>query len=416
MSDSHWSLTPPNVADLADRAVAQRGERLQGKRIAVMISGSIAAYRTPDLVRDLRREGAEVVVYATREALRYVAKEALEWTSLHPVIDHFSPEAEHLSDSRPVDAYLVAPATYSLINKMALGIADSVVLATLATAIGRMERQQVPVLVAPAMHGTMHNRILTDSLKRLQELGVHIIPPRQAHGKNNLPSAEVLVGSIIRSLSQSSLRGKRLLITGGPTPVMLDNVRRITTVFTGSLSIEVATEAWIRGAEVELILGKGSQAPPEFLDATFVHTYEQYRETLLRRLKEEPADWGIFTAAVADYQPEQSFIGKLASGSQPVSIKLVPTAKVIRQVRDHFPELKMVTFKYEELVSHEELIQIARSRLQEGQYQLVVANRGEDFSGGDQVAWLVAPDREPDRVEGKPRIAKAILDRISESL
>jgi phosphopantothenoylcysteine decarboxylase/phosphopantothenate--cysteine ligase len=410
----HWSLTPPSPSDLADRAVVQRGERLKGKHIALLISGSIAAYRTPDLVRDLRREGADVVVYASSEALRYVGKEALEWTSLHPVIDHFSPEAEHLSDSRPFDAYLLAPGTYSTINKIASGVADSVVTATLATALGRMEQQGVPVLIAPAMHGNMHNSILTASLKRLQEMGVRIVPPRQAHGKNNLASAEILVGEIIRALSQSTLRGKRLVITGGPTPVMLDNVRRITTVFTGSLSIELATEAWIRGAEVELILGKGSLMPPEFIETRHVHTYDEYRDLLLERLEREPADWGIFTAAVADYQPEQSFIGKLASGSQPVNIKLVPTAKVIQQVRERFQDLRMVTFKYEELVTHEELINIARKRIQDYNYQLVVANRGEDFSGGDQVAWLVYPDADPVRIEGKPVIAKAILDWVSE--
>ena len=92
---------------------------LSNKRIALILSGSIAAYRSPDLVRDLRREGAEVQVFATADALRYVAQETLEWTSLNPVLTESSPNAEHFVDNSPFSAYLVAPATYNLLNKFA---------------------------------------------------------------------------------------------------------------------------------------------------------------------------------------------------------------------------------------------------------------------------------------------------------
>ncbi|MDP7437949.1 MAG: flavoprotein, partial [SAR324 cluster bacterium] len=211
----NWNLEPPPPSELADREIRLTGSHLSGKRVALLITGSIAAYRMPDLIRDFRREGADVVVYVTEGGLRYVAKEALEWCSQNPVIDHFTADAEHLSDSTPFDVFVVAPASYNTLNKAALGVADSVVSAAIAAALGRMERQGVPILFAPTMHGAMHNSILTRSLKTLQEMGATMIPPLQTHGKNNLSSLDLIVAATIRSLNQSPLSGKSLLITGG---------------------------------------------------------------------------------------------------------------------------------------------------------------------------------------------------------
>ena len=410
----NWNFEPPPPSEFADREVRLTGSHLSGKQIALLITGSIAAYRMPDLIRDFRREGADVVVYATTEGLRYVAREALEWCSQNPVIEGFTSDAEHLSDSTPFDAFVVAPASYNTLNKASLGIADSVVTAAIAAALGRMERQGIPVLFAPAMHGAMHNSILTRSMRTLQEMGVTLIPPHQSHGKNNLAPLELIVATTIRALSESPLRGKSLLITGGPTPVPVDNIRRITTRFTGALSIQLAREAWMRGAAVELILGKGSRSAPEYIKAKTAATFEDYRRTLNESLREGNYDWGIFTAAVADFQPESVFEGKLPSNQKQLSLKLVPTVKVIEEVRQHFPELKMVTFKYEENISHEELMEIAKNRLSEkGGSQLVVANRVEEFKqDGTQVAWLLESKQEPQKHIGKKDIANAILDRI----
>ncbi|SVA49700.1 uncharacterized protein METZ01_LOCUS102554, partial [marine metagenome] len=165
-----WKIDPPPPSQLTDRDVRLTGSHLSGKRVALLITGSIAAYRMPDLVRDFRREGADVVVYATNEGLRYVAKEALEWCSQNPVIDRFTSEAEHLSDVTPFDVFVVAPASYNILNKAALGIADCVVSSAIAAALGRMERMGIPLLFAPAMHGSMHNKILTRSMQTLQEM------------------------------------------------------------------------------------------------------------------------------------------------------------------------------------------------------------------------------------------------------
>jgi len=245
-------------------------------------------------------------------------------------------------------------------------------------------------------------------------MGITMIPPLQTHGKNNLASLELIVAATIRALSQSPLQGKSLLITGGPTPVPLDNIRRITTRFTGALSIQIAREAWLRGAEVELILGKGSQSAPEYLNTNIAATYSDYRNIVHESLQKESFDWGIFTAAVADFQPETVYEGKWSSKVDQLTLKLLPTAKLIDEVRQKFPELKMLTFKYEENISHEELISIAQKRFsKKGGSQLIVANRAEEFKAdGTQVAWLLEPEQEPKMHVGKLGIANAILDRI----
>ena len=161
--------------------------------MALLVTGGIAAMKAPLLARALRRQGAEVTAFATTEALRYVAREALEWSCTRPVIVELTADAEHLSDAAPFDVYLTAPATYSVIGKCAHGIADTPVTATLASAIGRMERGTAAVLFAPTMHGSMHNSILVANLQSLHAIGCTIVSPRDDGGKHNLPSEQALV-------------------------------------------------------------------------------------------------------------------------------------------------------------------------------------------------------------------------------
>lgn len=408
----NWNLSPPSSSIRKDHDVVLTGNHLSGKRIALLITGSIAAYRTPDLVRSFRREGADVVVFITSEGLRYVTQESLEWTSLHPVVAEFTPNAEHLSDQHPFDAYVVAPATYSVINKMALGIADSVVTTTLASALGRLEYQKIPLLVAPTMHGSMHHSILMESLKKLEKLGVTVIAPRQENGKDNLPDGEVIVAETIRALSQSALKGKRLLVTGGPTPVWIDRIRYITTRFTGELAIEIGKEAYFHGANPQLILGRGSKIPPSYLPVIWVQSYQEYLKEVEQQVALDPSQIGIFSAAVADYQPESFFDGKLPSQKKIQNLPLIPTEKVIQRLQKKFPELFMVTFKYEESISHEALMKLARDRLKGG-HRMVVANRGEETGPqGQQVAWLVGTTGVEQRAEGKQTIASRLMEHL----
>lgn len=414
-TETDWDFSSPPEPEsgnyISDRGVVRESTHLEHLRIALLVTGSIAAMKAPLVARTLRRQGAEVVAFVSREALRYTTIDALEWSTTNQVVTRLTANAEHLSDEKPFAAYVVAPATYNTINKMALGIADSVITSTLGSAIGKMERGQTQILVAPTMHGTLHNSILTRSLEQLKSMGVHLIPPRVAYGKNNLPDELAIARAVCRAVGKSALKNIPILVTGGPTPVPIDNIRRLTNRFTGRLGTCIAEELYLRGAKVKLIHGQGSYTPPDYLPHKMVTTYDEYLTEVMTEL-EQSYRFAIFSAAVADYRPDRVFPGKIPSGKALTKIDLVPTLKVIDEVRKKFPDLATIAFKYQENVSHQELIEIARNRLQQG-HRLVVANRGEEHRArGAQVAYLVTQESPPQKAVGKQEIAKAIADYL----
>ena len=405
-----WDFSPPPASSMGDHDVRHEGRHLAGKRIALMIAGGIAAIKAPFIARALRKQGADVVAFCSKEALRYTTEDSLEWSTTNPVVTRLTPASEHLSDACRFDGYLVAPATYNTINKVALGVADSILTSTLATAIGRMERGETSVLVAPTMHGDMHNSILTASLRKLDGMGVRIVPPREDYGKHNIPETSTLVTEVCAALSTSPLKERSLLVTGGPTPTLVDNVRRITNRFTGRLGTEIADELTLRGAKVHLILGETGLAPPEYISCTRIHSFDEYRDAVMSILGAQEFDFGIFSAAVADYKPKEVAEGKIPAGGELKNIKLVPTEKVIDLVRNKHTKLPMVSFKYNKDIDHNQLIEIAKRRVAKG-HLAVVANRGEETGpNGEQTAYIVSKIGTSEQLVGKPDIARAIAD------
>ena len=406
-----WNGQPPRSPAIGDHDVPLDSEHLKGRRIALVVTGGIAALRTPDLARALRRRGAEVTAFCSADALPFVGRQALEWATCRPLITSLGWQAEHLSDGESFDAWLVAPATANTLAKLASGIADTPVSAALLSALGRLERSQTQLLLAPTMHGSLHTSILTEHARRLAELGVHLIAPRDAYGKHNLPSAEVLVACVCRALATGALRRRRILVTGGPTPVPIDGVRRIVNRFSGRLATAIAAELLLRGADPDLLLGEGSASPPAWIPHRWAATYDVYRQQVLEATGDgdtrAPLAAAILSAAVADYRPRQAHTGKLPSGQDDLRLELEPTAKVIDLLRQAAPALPMVTFKVLQGASDEELLAEAHRRLQ--RFQLVVANHAEQVSGGEQTAWLVHAAGSS-RHQGKAAIAIAIAD------
>ena len=408
MSFYDWDFGAPTPSTMGDHDVPMASDRLEGRRIALLVTGGIAAMKAPEIARGLRRHGARVTAFASEDALRYVARDALEWATLGPVVTALSWKAEHLSDGAPFDAYLVAPATHSTIAKIAHGIGDTVVTATMISALGRMEQGRSQVLIAPTMHGTMHNSQLVDNAQRLAAQGVKLIAPRDAYGKHNLPDTETLCIAVARSLSSSVLRGRKIMVTAGPTPVPIDGVRRIVNRFRGRLGAQVAEELIWRGADAELILGDGAWRPRSPIPMTITRTYDEYRDTVVARCK--AGMWaGVFSAGVADYRPKVAVQGKIASGQSSYMLELEPTEKVIDMAMAADPRMHTVAFKYLEGVSEEELIKVAAQRLDRA--GLVVATRGEDTRGTDQRALMVRSDGVTP-IENKRAIAAAIADHL----
>jgi phosphopantothenoylcysteine decarboxylase/phosphopantothenate--cysteine ligase len=406
-----WDFSKPDLSDLGDHDVFTLRDDLKNKRIALVLTGGIAAIKAPFIARMLRRYGADVTVYATETALKFVTVDALEWSTTNKVVTELTSASEHLSDSDPFDAYLIAPATANIINKMAYGIADDAVSTTLASAIGRMEEGGTKVLVAPTMHHTLHTSILTEALERLHKIGVRIIPPREQNGKHNIPHEKVLVSEVCRETSTSPLKSERILVTGGPTPVPIDNVRRITNRFRGRLGICITEELYLRGADVILIHGDGAFRPPKHLPYIVARTYDEYLSYVKTKIVTGRYSAGIFSAGVADFRPEKEVAGKMPSGNN-LTLNLVPTKKVIDIVQKLRPDLFMVSFKYQENIELDKLISIAENRLRKG-HNLVVANRGEEVSEkGEQIAHLVSNQGNTKSV-GKANIARDIADYLA---
>ena len=408
MSQYDWDFGAPTPSGMGDHDVPLASDRLAGRRVALLVTGGIAAMKTPELARGLRRHGARVTAFASEDALRYVAREALEWATLGPVITGLTWAAEHLSDADPFDAYLVAPTTHSTIAKMAHGIGDTVVTSALISALGRMERGQTQVLVAPTMHGTMHNAQLVDNARRLAAQGVRFVTPRDAYGKHNLPGTETLCIAVGRALSASPLRGKRIMVTAGPTPVPIDGVRRIVNRFRGRLGARIAEELTWRGSDAELILGDGAWRPKTPMPITITRTFDAYRDTVVARA--QSGLWaGVFSAGVADYRPRQAVQGKIASGQSSLLLDLEPTEKVIDMAMDAGGAMHTVAFKYLEGVTEDELVSVAAKRLDRA--GLVVATRGEDTRGTEQRALMVTSDGVTP-IDNKRAIAAAIADYL----
>lgn len=195
--DFRWAL---GEALDGDRALALTSDRLAGKAVALLVTGGIAAFRTPALARELRRAGATVYAYATTAALQFVTRDALEWTTLQPLITSLDGRAQHVEQA--IDLYLVAPATYSTLNKVASGIADNAVTTTLASALGLQEAGRARVVLAPTMHGSMANAILRESLAKLVNLGCTVVPPLGRDGKALLPDDATLVQAVAQALGR----------------------------------------------------------------------------------------------------------------------------------------------------------------------------------------------------------------------
>ncbi len=390
-----------------DLRVKQKKNYLQGKSIALGVSGGIAAIEAPKLIRELRRFGAEVKVFVSPNTFDFVGKAALEWASTQEVMANFSGQAEHICGQ---DLVLIAPATLNTINKIFSGIADSPLTTMAASALG----QKKPLLLVPTMHESLFNNpFLQKNLSQASQWGIEIIPPKMEEEKAKFPDLETITAQVCRQLSNSPLKGKKILITGGPTPGKIDDLRFITNKFTGSLAIGIATNAYEQGAFVHLLLGNPLTPVPSFLNPVYFEDFFQYQKKILEALKQE-YQVGIFSAAVADYVPSEYVSGKIPSGQDWKSIPLKPTTKIIEQVRQNFPDLFMVTFKYEDQVSREELLAIAQSRIGKG-YQIVVANRAEEMRETHR-AYIIGKEGVIREESSKEEIAQGILEVVGARL
>jgi len=386
---------------------------LAGKTIVVAVTGSIAAVRAVDLIRDLIRRGAEVHCVMSSAAEQIVHPYALEYASSNPVIREITGKVEHVQFcgvGGAADLLLVAPATANTIGKMACGIDDTAVTTFATTALGSGK----PVAVVPAMHEAMYRHpAVLKNLERLREMGVMLIDPRLEEGKAKIRDNAAIVWEVERLLGPGDLAGKRIVITSGSNAEAIDPIRILTNRASGKTGLALALEARRRGAEVVLVHRFIQEIP---VRQVYAESAVEMLDAVLAEV-EKGCHALISAAAVADYTLDRQ-AEKIKSG-QDLTLHLIPTPKIIKKVREAYPDLKIVGFKAETGLGDEELIRRAEESMQSAHLDLVVANDVPRGGMGTEDNRVIIIDRQGQRREAagkKSLIAKAIIDALVEAL
>ncbi|MBR3645335.1 MAG: bifunctional phosphopantothenoylcysteine decarboxylase/phosphopantothenate--cysteine ligase CoaBC, partial [Lachnospiraceae bacterium] len=302
---------------------------LKGKTVVLGITGSIAAYKIANLASMLVKLHADVHVIMTENATNFINPITFESLTKNKCLvetfdRNFQFNIAHVSLADRADVMLIAPASANIIAKLAHGIADDM-LSTTTLAM------KCPVIVSPAMNVNMFtNPVTQDNIKILEKYGKTVIQPDTGYlacgtvGAGKMPSEETLLNYILREVAhEKDLKGKKVLVTAGPTRETIDPVRFISNHSTGKMGYGIARQAMLRGAEVTLISGPVSIAPPPFVKVIPVMSANDMYEAVSANYKEQ--DIIIKTAAVADYTPMEVADEKMKKKEGDLSIPLKRT-------------------------------------------------------------------------------------------
>ncbi len=393
---------------------SSRGRELDGRRLILCVTGSVASIEVPSLARELMRHGAEVNVVMSEAAEKLVRPETLEWATGNPVIRQLTGKTEHVRLAGrwkgKADLVLIAPCTANTISKVAVGIDDTPVTTLASMALGG----GIPLAICPAAHEPMYrNPAVVSNMQRLRERGVDFIGPRFEEGKAKMASVSEIVEAVIRIFRRKDMQGRRVVVTGGPTVEFIDPVRVITNLSSGKMGLALAVEAWRRGAEVSYIFG-GRLYPPEFIPSRRVVTTNDMLEAVLSELTTSRVDLFISAAAPADLGPTMLAETKIPTRQGEFDLRLRPTPKIISEVRKRWPKLHLVAFKAETAHSKEELKRAAERFMKETGVDLVVANDVSDGKafGADTNSVLILDGKRTRELSERPKesIAGAVLD------
>ena len=390
-------------------------------KVALGVSGGIAAYKAAEIVRLLQDREIRVQVIMTQAAQEFVRPLTFAALSGEKVITgmfeagnaepNIDSAVEHIAVAQSIDALVVAPATSDILAKFAQGIAsDFLTTLYLATT--------APVIVAPAMNVNMWNHPATQAnLEILRKRGVKIVEPDSGYlacgmiGPGRLAANESIVASVMQALGASQdFAGETVLITAGPTREKIDPVRYITNRSSGRMGYALAEAALRRGARVLLVTGPTSIVPPNAAEVTRIETADQMRAAVLQLFSQ--ATIVIKTAAVSDYRPKAAAIQKLKR-SGPMSLELEPTSDILAELSAKKSTQLIIGFAAET----ENVLENARKKLAKKSLDAIVVNDvsrdGVGFDSDRNAVTILTQDEVLEVPETtKWEVAQRVLDQI----
>jgi phosphopantothenoylcysteine decarboxylase / phosphopantothenate---cysteine ligase len=399
-----------------------RGRRpWAGRRVVLGVTGGIAAYKVVQLARDLTRLGAAVDVVLTRSARRFVGEMSFAGVTGRPVrSDIFEPgrALDHIRLGREADVVCVAPATADFLARAAQGRADDLLTAVLLAT-------RAPVVLAPAMNDAMWGHPATRAnVVRAAELGYQLVGPAEGElawgegsGPGRMEEPDVLVQHVGRALTgRTRYTGRSVLVTAGPTQEAVDPVRFLSNRSSGRMGFALASAAWRRGSDVDLVVGPTQLEPPPGPRLHRVETTEDMKSAVRRFLAD--AELLIMAAAPADFRPTDPRASKIRKESAPSEIRLEPAPDILREtVDDRRSGCLVVGFALET----DEGESSARAKLESKRLDLVVLNRTGPASGFEtdtnEVTLLDGSGGlETLPVLHKDEVAERILDRLERQM
>ncbi|MBI4399332.1 bifunctional phosphopantothenoylcysteine decarboxylase/phosphopantothenate--cysteine ligase CoaBC, partial [Candidatus Micrarchaeota archaeon] len=392
--------------------LSSKGNELENKRIVLCVCGSVAAFRSVEIARELIRHGADVICVTSKNAGKIINPNLLEWATGNKVVEELTGELEHIrlagEHKERADLILVAPATANAISKVACGIDDTTVTTVISTALG----SGIKVMFVPAMHYSLYaNPFVAENVKKLLKNEIEIIEPRVEEGKAKIPNSEEIVDYVIRALGKKDMRGKKVVVTAGATREYLDDIRFISNPSSGKMGLAIAREAWLRGTDVSLIHGHVDIEIPRYIKAIKAETTEEMHKQVLGN----KADIYVLAGAPTDFRTKR-VRGKISS-ERSLSITIVPTIKISESIKKKYRKAKLVLFKAESNVSEKELVETARKKLAKANGDLIVANdvskSNAGFASEENEIWIIGRKNEVVKKRAtKNKLAGLILDSI----
>ena len=391
---------------------------LEGKTVLLGVTGSIAAYKIASLASALKKRHADVHVLMTENATNFINPITFETlTGNKCLVDtfdrNFQFQVEHISIAKKADLVMIAPASANVIGKLAHGIADDMLTTTIMAC-------KCKKFISPAMNTNMFkNPVVQDNLKILEHYGYEVIAPANGYlacgdtGAGKMPEPETLLAYIERETAcEKDLKGKKILVTAGPTQEAIDPVRYITNHSSGKMGYAIAKIAMLRGADVTLVSGCTAIEPPMFVNLVPVVTAKEMYEAVTSISNEQ--DIIIKAAAVADYRPANVSDEKVKKREGQMSIELERTDDILKYLGEHKPTGQFLCgFSMET----QNVIENSRAKLVKKNLDMVAANNvkveGAGFQGDTNVLTLITREEEISLpLMTKEGAAGRLLDKI----